>query len=206
MHWGCYERWPDQRAFARHYFQSALTRVERIPFWALSFALPDVLVVVNGVRPVREARVHLALSGTCIRVPIGSWSAWISDLTSACEGLSTLEREALSESWSQLQQRLPDEAAVIDAVDWETLDRRRDDWDEQRRVWAELQAIERRAELDLHNEECVRMHEAGAVCPHCSAPSNFRYVDRRPDDRSYFICRACNRSFVPITIRLKGQS
>jgi hypothetical protein len=206
MHWRCYENWPAQPQFAEGAFRFALEMVKVSFSTALALTLPEVYVVVNAPRPVREVRIHLALTGTCLRMPLEQWPAWIGDLAVASEGRSAFEREALTTVWPQLRERLPDQAAIIEAVDWETVDRRQAELAQLRKARAAERAHEKRAELDLHNAECLQLNEAGAACPHCAAPSNHQFVDRRPADRSYFICRACDRSFVPITIRLKGHA
>jgi hypothetical protein len=48
------------------------------------------------------------------------------------------------------------------------------------------------------NEIAQSLRAAGVNCPNCSErSSDIRFVDKSPAAKSYFICRACGRSFRP---------
>lgn len=65
--------------------------------------------------------------------------------------------------------------------------------EEQRRC---RRSIERSNELSTRL--AASMAERGVTCPHCGNCSrDMRYVDKRPDGRSYFVCPSCSRSFHP---------
>lgn len=47
------------------------------------------------------------------------------------------------------------------------------------------------------NEACRRLAQRELRCPHCGSSGNARFFDKGPDQRAYFICSACGRSFGP---------
>jgi hypothetical protein len=60
-----------------------------------------------------------------------------------------------------------------------------------------------REELVLrHNRRCHELAQSvrnvGLTCPNCSVyTSDFRFIDKGPAAKSYFICKTCGRSFRP---------
>lgn len=69
----------------------------------------------------------------------------------------------------------------------------------------EAQARLRYESTELLRKHNVRCHElaqllrtAGLTCPGCSVlSSDIRFIDKSPAAKSYFICKACGRSFRP---------
>lgn len=56
--------------------------------------------------------------------------------------------------------------------------------------------------LRTHNVRCHELEQllrtAGLTCPGCGLhSSDIRFIDKSPAAKSYFICRACGRSFRP---------
>jgi len=84
--------------------------------------------------------------------------------------------------------------------------------DERKRLIQQLQIELHNQQARLENEgtELIRIHnsqchelaqtlsKAGLKCPNCGVHSaNIRYFDKSPTGKSYFICKACGRSFRP---------
>jgi hypothetical protein len=69
--------------------------------------------------------------------------------------------------------------------------------DERTRLQSEREEL-----LRTHNRRCHElaqsMRNLGLTCPNCSVyTSDFRFIDKGPVAKSYFICKACGRSFRP---------
>ncbi len=61
---------------------------------------------------------------------------------------------------------------------------------------------ERKELIRTHNARCHGLAQsltvAGLTCPNCGEHSKgIRFIDRSPDAKSHFVCRACGRSFRP---------
>jgi len=69
----------------------------------------------------------------------------------------------------------------------------------------ELQATMKKDSEELkrtHNHRCDELARSlrttGLTCPGCGQHSkDIRFIDKSPDTKSYFICKACGRSFRP---------
>jgi hypothetical protein len=83
---------------------------------------------------------------------------------------------------------------------------------QRKRVIQQLQSAldDQRTRLQSEREELVRTHNQrchelaqsmrnlGLKCPNCGVhTSDFRFIDKNPVAKSYFICKACGRSFRP---------
>jgi hypothetical protein len=69
--------------------------------------------------------------------------------------------------------------------------------DERTRLQSEREEL-----LRTHNHRCHELAQSmknlGLTCPNCSVyTSDFRFIDKGPGAKSYFICKACGRSFRP---------
>jgi hypothetical protein len=101
---------------------------------------------------------------------------------------------------------LADAASVIDA---EQSDTRKQLMQQVQKELDNQTAILRRKTVELnreHNSRCQDLVQtlckAGLTCPFCGVrSSDIRFVDKSPTDKSYFICKACGRSFRPEDIK-----
>jgi len=69
--------------------------------------------------------------------------------------------------------------------------------DERTRLQSEREELMR-----THNRRCRELAQStrnlGLKCPNCGVhTSDFRFIDKGPVAKSYFICKACGRSFRP---------
>ncbi len=95
-----------------------------------------------------------------------------------------------------------DAASMIDALQPNTRKQLMEQLEEER---GELQAKTRKDSEELmrmHNHRCDELARSlkttGLRCPGCGQRSkSIRFIDKSPDAKSYFICKACGRSFRP---------
>ena len=108
---------------------------------------------------------------------------------------------ALGEAAKTLLNRA-DAASMIGALQSKTRKQLIEQLEEELR---ELQARMKRDAEELmrtHNHRCDELARAlrttGLTCPGCGQNSkDIRFIDKSPDAKSYFICKACGRSFRP---------
>lgn len=117
LHWTCYENWPERPRFARHHVDAWVRANRKNPFWWFVHRDDHVYVSANPAQPVVEASVRLYAVGSDIRVPLPRWAEWLADPTRVTPGLQAIEQEALAEVLPTLRARLPDDHAVVDAID-----------------------------------------------------------------------------------------
>jgi hypothetical protein len=194
MHWDCYAAWPHRPEFARAYFHGAIEGEVRNPYWGAALLTDDVFVTANPRPPVAMIDVELAETGSGVRVPLADWDDWLSELDAGIAGLHPLEQEALRRAWPELRSQIPDSNTVVARVDWDAKKRLLDEWHARDRRLME----ERLSKTRHHNKACRQMVRDGVACPYCGDACQIRYLDKSPEQKSYFICNACARSFGPV--------
>lgn len=98
------------------------------------------------------------------------------DLADAASTVETLQSNKRKRLIQQLQEELEEERARLNK--------------------------ERMNFIKTSNSRCrelaQRLSKAGLKCPNCGlVSSDIRFIDKSPGGRSYFICKACGRSFRP---------
>ncbi len=186
MHWDCYERWPEREQFARDYVAMRRSHQDS-PYWDRVYEDEQLVLEVSRAR----ALAWLRATGTPVAFSPQSWPE-------PEPGLHRLERDALEKS--HLATRFPAWEDLLAGVDWEAKDRLRERLDreaEERRERSRQEAIAAHAESNALAERWAEQLKAGGLtCPACQRHTrNIRYYDKRPDQRSYFICQECGRSF-----------
>jgi hypothetical protein len=192
LHWECYATWPQRQEFARGYLEMRAEGDRHNPYWGTAFRSDRVLVTVNP-EPPGSVQVVLAETGSRLFVALDEWEHWLADLMGAVEGLHPLEQAALREVWPELRATLPTAEAIVGRVDWAPKYAQR----EARELALRRAKEERRRRVRVQNMECRRLLQQGPVCPHCTASDGIRFVDRSPQEKSFFICNHCARSFTP---------
>ena len=106
------------------------------------------------------------------------------------------ERRSLADFRTYLTTLWGDHANSIDWQSWDEAER-----DYKYRSW-DHQAHERAVDI-MHSNALAarllrRLESSGALrCPHCKRESyDFRFVDKSPQEKSYFICGLCGCSFA----------
>jgi hypothetical protein len=117
LHWPCYAEWPQRPRFARHYVDAWVQANRQNPFWWLVHRDDLVYVSVNPQRPIEEASVRLYAIGNDIRIPLPRWSSWLAKPHEVTPGLHGFELEMLDEVLPLLRELLPDDHALVDAID-----------------------------------------------------------------------------------------
>ncbi|MCE7872493.1 hypothetical protein DYH09_19230 [bacterium CPR1] len=186
MHWECYERWPEREAFARDYVAMRCSHQES-PYWDTVYEDEQLVLEVSRAR----ALAWLRATGTPVAFSPQSWPE-------PEPGLHRLERAELAKS--QLADRFPTWEDLLAGVDWQAKEGLRERLDreaEERREKSRQQAIAAQAESNaLTARWAEQLKTGGLTCPFCQRHTrNVRYCDRRPDQRSYFICQECGCSF-----------
>jgi len=214
LHWDCYEPWPARPRFARQYVSAVAENDSRNPYCGEALRTNLMYLSVHlrfrryGEPPRKEkpeeAWVWLLETGTCVRVPLSKWAAWLWDLgvTDATAGSTRrpphrLELASLWKVLPELRRLFPNPEAVLAAVDWKAKERLAEAIQKEA-------ALRERARLDAnreHNNACrdfaMASGHRGLTCPHCRRQStDIEFVDYADDDRkAYFVCPACGRSF-----------
>jgi hypothetical protein len=196
LHWDCYEHWPHRSRFARQRVSCAAGSDSDNEYWGQALLTDFVYLTVRKKEP-GEVRVWLFETGTQVRVHLSQWSAWLWDLGLTENELHRLEIAGLRKVLPELRRQFPNPEAVLAVVDWEAKERlgKAKEGERAARTQAHLDAIQ------THNNACrdfVRTSgERGLTCPHCNRQSNdIEFVDHAGQDRkSFFVCRACSRSF-----------
>lgn len=117
LHWTCYTQWPQRARFARAYVDAWVAANRKNPFWWGVLRTDQVYVSVNPSKPVEEASVRLYAYGSDLRVPLARWSAWLSAPETVTPNLPEPVRTALAGVLPTLKTRLPDDHALVDAID-----------------------------------------------------------------------------------------
>lgn len=117
LHWSCYAKWPERPRFARRYVEAWVKANRRNPFWWSVYRDEHVYVSVNPSAGIEEASVRLFATGSDIRVRLARWAEWLEHMDAVTPGLHAQERHALVAVLPLLRQRLPDDHAVVDAID-----------------------------------------------------------------------------------------
>ncbi|MFN3652397.1 MAG: hypothetical protein ACK47B_22710 [Armatimonadota bacterium] len=196
IHWECYEPWPDREEFARQYFQMWLEGNETNPYWGIALRTETFFVSLNPDPEVDAIKIHLAESGYSVRVSLTKWQAWLEDPDTALAGLRPLVRHELMAAWPLLRREVPDRDTLIGRVDWHAKRKVL----EQQREQSVLAERERLRKPRLHNKACRAVLRERPVCPYCNNEGEIRYVDKAPQEKSYFICQQCGRSFGPAEV------
>jgi hypothetical protein len=116
---------------------------------------------------------------------------------------------ALGEAAKTLLKRA-DAASMVEARQSKTRKQLIEQLEEQ---LGELQAKMKKDSGQLmrtHNDRCDELERSlrttGLTCPGCGQHSkDIRFIDKSPDAKSYFICRACGRSFRPEDLALSDH-
>jgi hypothetical protein len=117
LHWACYAEWPERARFAKLHVDAWIKANRKNPFWWHVYRDDGVYVSVNPSPPVEEASVRLYAVGTDIRVPLSQWVLWLSEPLKVTPRIHPLEQEALARVLPQLRACLPNDHAVVDALD-----------------------------------------------------------------------------------------
>lgn len=198
MHWACYEAWEHRPEFARGCFESFVASEQRNPYWGMAYLSEQVAVQVNPDPAVAQVSVDLAETGSSIRVPLEHWQIWVSDPDAASAGSARLEQAALASVLPRLRETLPDAETLISRVEWTAKQAVRDAMRERHRQAEEV----RFRKPSAHNKACRQIMRDGAVCPFCGGRQNIRFIDKSPQEKSYFICDRCARSFGPVEVAM----
>jgi len=196
LHWDCYEHWPHRLRFAHQYVTDAIEYEPQNQFWGRALVTDLVYLAVRRKEP-GEANVRLFETGTQVRVPLSNWAAWLWDLGLTGRDLHSIEIASLVKALPELRRRFPNPEAVLAVVDWEVKQRLVEAKEE---AWAERMRAHRDA-IQAHNDACREFVEAsgqgGLTCPHCRRKgADIEFVDHAGADRkSFFVCKACSRSF-----------
>lgn len=117
LHWNCYEKWKERPRFAQQYVEAWAKANQRNPFWWAAYCDEHVYISINPEPPVEEASVRLTAIGSDIRVPLPKWNDWLADPATVTPSLHDVERRALANVLPMLRQKLPDDHAVVHAID-----------------------------------------------------------------------------------------
>lgn len=186
MHWDCYERWPERQRFAADYVENRCAGQDN-PYWGRVYSDEHLVLEVSQAK----ALAWLRATGTPVEFTPHGWP-----LPEA--GTHRLERQALEPS--NLAEKFPRYEDLLRQVDWEEKARVRERLareSEERREKSRQEAIATHAESNaLAAGWAERLQAEGLTCPSCQRHTrNIRYYDKGPDQRSYFICQECGRSF-----------
>lgn len=198
MHWDCYANWPDRAEFARQYFQMWVEPDPDNPYWGLAFLSEEVLVKVNPDPDVAKVSLLLAKTGSFLHTPLERWTDLIQKPATSFADLHPVERDALSEVWPLLQKAFPSADQLVARVDQAARQEALQSHKEKTRRSEE----ERLRKTKAHNKACRALLRDGIACPYCKV-EDIRYLDKSPEDKSYFICNGCGRSFGPVEAALR---
>ncbi len=113
MHWDCYARWPERRAWAAAYV--AEMRNRHNPYWVEVLADAHAVVLVNPDPGNERVQVLLVATATELEVLPGDWAAWLKGQTGP-RGVHPVEAAALEAARPGLAQALPDAKALLAAA------------------------------------------------------------------------------------------
>ena len=117
LHWECYGSWPERTRFAKLHVDAWVKANRKNPFWWQAYRDDLVFVSVNPSPPVEEVSIRLGEVGSDIRIRLAQWSAWLAEPLKVTPQLHAVEQEALAKALPRLRARLPDDHAVVDAID-----------------------------------------------------------------------------------------
>jgi hypothetical protein len=170
----------------------------------------EVYVAAHPAHPTESLSVWLWKPWLHVCVPFGEWEARLASPAAwAGELLHDGERTALAGVLPLLRERLPTRDAVLGAIDWphweatvaarEAADAAQE---RERRERALAYRATQQRQLERHNAACRELASTiaavGLTCPHCGTHSkDYELLDRRPEQKWCFVCRACARSLRP---------
>ena len=117
LHWSCYGAWTHRPRFAAELVGAWVKANRRNPFWWSVWQDERAYVSVNPQPPVEEVSVRLMQIGNDIRVPLARWQTWLDRPEAVTPTLQAIEKAELATVLPELRQRLPDDHAVVDAID-----------------------------------------------------------------------------------------
>jgi hypothetical protein len=202
VHRKCFDEWPEREAVTRAEFErfgaATDTQGKVAVFYrnasivaALAIrteTLDHALILLRHVRALDLVVIALEAWPDWLarREPTWRCSAHVDDL-----GLVATELPALQAAWPSPERIVAAEPVKMVlarvALDWA---RKRDEELAIRRDNEHARAI------------AGRLRERPPGCPHCAAVlRDVRFVEGGDLSRSYFICQACGRSFLPAVLR-----
>jgi hypothetical protein len=201
MHWDCYVKWPFRREFSRIYF-ATLKELYDV-YWETVYSDDQVHVVIG---PLDGQEIHtpievyliLALTGSMLTFPVSLWENVMGG-SLTCRFQHELEESAFLRLLPSLQEAIPTEESLLDAIDWPLRERKiiaYQLWVTQlREQESSLQSEKMQAD---YNQMCRRvvpwLKKREYPCPYCkSTAESFALHDGKQKEKSYFVCLGCKQ-------------
>jgi len=207
MHWACYDEWPDRKRFARRYFDARVEASQQNIFWESILQTDSLFIEVNP--SLGEDQIMLMFSETAIthRISLSDWEDLLEFHFARPVEWYRLEVQLFQNHINELQERLPTALSILAAIDWEHREAALEAFQQE----DNQKKLQRQQELEANNKRCQELisviRTAGLQCPHCGVSSNnYRFIDKRPDGKSYFICNHCARSIHLSDLNLNDHS
>jgi hypothetical protein len=196
LHWECFEEWPNHIDFARLYFETQVKSAESNPWWGIAYLTDRVMVEVNPHQPVCAVQIIVAATSGGPKIAGADWERWIE--TSDTSSMHRFEARALEEVLPEIRKHVPTRSALVSQVDWAVKRELHEQWKNRNVTHSRLRYEQRYARPRNHTKACCQMQKSGVSCPYCFSAEDIHFVDKTPNEKSYFVCAACSQEFGPV--------
>lgn len=193
MHWKCYINWDKRKEFAFAYISEIIKYEKTNMIWAKAYVDDDFLILINPEAPNKAVRIVPISTGEFIDIKLEEWSKYLMEIKEKSFE-DKYEKELFEKLIPVLIREFPNKEAILSAVDWKSKNELRERYNKDRKQ-AEYEARKRMLdEAKEYNDKLEMFNNRKSKCPRCKG-DKIRYVDKSPENKSYFICKVCGRSF-----------